>query len=436
MSAHPLLIRLVAIAICVAAGDRAVAEMGMTPMYLGNPFMSGWVPEHAPVLRGVLWLDGWPVDGRWNDAAALWRFAILRTASHSYGDQAETKAGKARGHDMELRVAALAHGLRLLGERTGHPEMTNLPFVASGFSRFSGSAQNLAKAMPGRVICFLTGFGISGATLTPEVERDRIVWLDTPSQWLGCEWENIYSGGDKVTILPNQWRRAPGVLRMASMTWRVYHNPYNFAELGKVFIDQAIRLRVPADWDPYKGPPMLRPVREADGWLGAHEGWANPAEQIYSVTNENARIAPFAAFEGDRAQASWILNEPLAWAWRGFNARNPKVRIIAPGHPLMEHLPAALNSETGIRPGEPFLARLWCLADDLAHVEFFANAVKLGESDVFMGPDPRPGQTREDIVEAQLVVAQPGVHALMARYVMRDGSTGWSNPVVLVVRVP
>ena len=36
-----------------AAVVGARAEMGMTPMYLGNPFMSGWVPEHAPVLRGV-----------------------------------------------------------------------------------------------------------------------------------------------------------------------------------------------------------------------------------------------------------------------------------------------------------------------------------------------------------------------------------------------
>ncbi len=414
-----------------------VHAMGMRPVWLGPPFLEGWVPEDVDAVRGVIVLNGWPNDGRWNEAAAYWKFAVLRINTDGYGadiDENDPKLGHLKKGRTAM-ITALVHGLRRLGEVTGHPEIEHVPLVTSGFSRYSPSAQIYMAAFPDRALCFLNGNGGGGDGDSAE---QQLVWKQTPSQGLQCEWENILSGGDKGQLLDRWWKRPEGNLSMCGMTWRVYHNPHTFADLGIVFVDQVIQRRIPENWNPKKGPVKLRPVKFEEGWLGSHEGWRVPVEEIFKTDNENQPIAPYKKFKGDKARASWLISEEMAWHWRAFNSRYPLAHVIQPGQANIvyydnENKPPVAHLECGVRAGVPFNAAVRGDTHNLAKIEFFANNIALGETKTFTGGEAPLGGTRYAVASIEATIEKPGIYGLMARYTTEDGTIGWTRPLPLVV---
>jgi hypothetical protein len=419
---------------CAAAPSAAI---DMQPIWLGTPFLEGWVPETGKPIRGVLVLDGWPMDGRWTEAARYWNFAILRINSDKYGSDLPSDAAHAPLAQGNIKASAVKQGLHRLAELTGHRELGWVPIVSSGFSRYSGPAASYMTAFPKRALCFLNGNGGGGDPGASDA-RGQLLWRRTPSQGLQCEWENIFEGGAKTKLLPRWWRRPAGNLTMAGITWRVYHSPKTFADLGIVFVDQVIQARIPEDWDPRSGPAKLRELKEADGWLGSHEGWRVPVEKIFETGNENAQIAPFSEFKGDRERSSWLVSEELAWVWRAFSSRYPKARIVAPGHSnLALHQdpgPAPVGHlECGVRAGVPFRAAAQVDVSDMAGIEFFANSRSLGRSSTFRGAQMAIGSTKDAVVEVEATIPEAGIYGLMGRCTTTEGTTGWTRPMPLVV---
>lgn len=410
--------------------------LDMKPVWLGTPFLECWVPERADVLRGVLILDGWPMDGRWSEACACWKFAILRLNSDRYSGGATGTMGLLSGDISKPK--AVAYGLRRMAEVTGHPEVRNVPLVSTGFSRYSGPAQNVMAAFPGRALCFLNG---SGGGTDGDSPKERLLWKSTPHQGLQCEWETIFSGGAKDQLLPDWWRRPAGNLSMMSVHWRVYHQPKTFADLGILFVHEVAEARIPAGWDPREEPVRLRSLVEENGWLGSHEGWNVPVEKVFETDNENAAITPFAEFAGDPERSSWLVSEDLAWAWRAFSSRLPLARIVEPGHANIalheDKGPAPLGHlECGVRARSPFVVAVRSDAPDMARIELFANTVKLGESTTFTGGETALGNTRGAECRITATIEEHGVYALMARYTTRGGKGGWARPLPLVVWHP
>ncbi len=409
----------------VALVASAAPALDRAPIHLGTPLMYGWVPDNHPVLRGLIVLNGFPMDNRWNEVCRLWGFGLVRINTDGYPREPDDNA------------RALVHAIRTLAERSGHSELVHVPFVPIGYSRYAPSAAFFTARFPGRVLGHISGNNVRGAEFSPRRASDALVWEQTPSHWLGCEWENIFSGGDKRTLVYN-WRRPPTTLQMAGMTWRVYHDPGDYSDLAFTFVDQLIATRIPADWNPRHGPAELLPVDRSQGWLGSHAGWSVPVEEIFATDNENAHIAPYADFTADRHDASWLLNETMAWVWRAYNSRYPRVRIIAPSHAAVvihesDNIPPVLHAEHGLRAGTEGTVTIRCWTDGVARVELFANTLSLGATETFTGGDAPLGGTRD--AEATLTVRWPerGLYALMVRYVTDDGQVGWSNPAPVVV---
>lgn len=434
--------RRLTIAAILAAVVASVAPpceaMDAEPLWLGTPFLEGWVPENAETVRGVIVLDGWPWDARWQEACRYWKFAILRINSDGYGSdlpEGEEYQALAEGN---IKASAVKQGLHALAERTGHPEIEWVPIVSTGFSRYSGPAASYQASFPDRALCFINGNG-GGGDPEPDNQRGQLLWRKTPSIGLQSEWENIFSGGDKTKLLDRWWFRPEGNLTTAGMHWRVYHNPKTFADLGIVFIDQAIQARIPADWDPREGPAKLKPVDRDAGWLGSHRGWHVPVEDIFDQPrNQNAYIAPIDEFEHDPQRASWLISEEMAWAWRAYSSRYPKVRIVEPGHSnLVLHQdqdpPPVGHLECGVRARKKFRVAAQAGVPDLVKVEFFANTHSLGETDEFTGGEMSIGSTTDALTGMDAVITTPGVYALMARYTTADGDVGWARPMPLVV---
>ncbi len=427
---------MLAAGVLILASGRGAA-MDAEPIWLGTPFLEGWVPESAETVRGVLILDGWPWDARWQEACRYWKFAILRINSDKYGSTLPDDPNYAPLAEGNIKASAVKKGLAELARRTGHPEIVHVPIVSSGFSRYSQPAASYQAAFPGRALCFINGHS-GGGNPGPDDRRGQLLWRQTPSIGLQCEWENIFSGGDKTRLLDHWWRRPKGNLAAAAIFWRVYHDPKTFADLGIVFIDQVIRARISANWDPRTGPCKLKPVRFEAGWLGSHAGWRVPVEKVLGTFNESAHIAPAAEFEGDRERASWLISEELAWAWRAFSSRYPKARIVAPGHSnLVLHQdadpPPTGHLECGVRAGERFRAAVQAGVADLVKVEFFAGTTPLGETNEFSGGQWPLGNTMDAVAGIDATIDTPGVTALMARYTTSAGQTGWTRPMPLVV---
>jgi len=420
------------VAVLVMAGVAGPASaVGMREVWLGSPLMYGWVPEDAEAIRGVLIFNG-SRAGEWHEAAAHWDFAILCINTDTYTtnmpDDAEHAPLKAR---HAIFASVVREGLERLGDKTGHPEINHAPLVTEGYSRYSGSAPAMMNLFPDRALGYINGHGGQGG-------GDDFTNKQVPSMGMQCEWENIFSGGDKDKLLGSWWKRAPGSLGMMTIHWRVYHNPNAAPDLGIIFVDELIKARIPADWDSKQGPAKLKPVDHDAGWLGSHKGWNTPTADIFKQNDQNADIAPVADFQGDPTRASWLLSERMAWAWRAFSSRFPKVSFVEPGYPSTGYYsnpspPAVGHREAGVRAGRPFTLAVEGHTADVEKVEFFIDTRPVGEAGPWEGGQAALGSSRGATASAQVTLDSPGVYALMARYTTGSGEVGWSRHIPLVV---
>lgn len=390
----------------------------LAAMDLGSPFAKGWVPEDSRVLRGFILLDGEQIDGRWKEAAAHWDYAIIRTAGFGYGTK----------EDMWNAIQA---AVRELGRRTGHPEIMNVPFYSTGYSRFSGTPRTMTSFAPERSLGFSNGFGPSSPVVSGKHERSIGSFRSTPSLWMGASGENVYNRG--MSKMENEWRRAPGTLRGVAMTWNTYHNPHNHVDIAIPWINRLIEMRVPKDWDPLKGPVELKTLKEEDGWVGLNDNWWVPLDELDDLDGENNEIFAFSDFDGDFTRTSWLPDESTAWMWRAYNSRHPKVKLVSPSHENValheeQSIKATLHLERDLRVGETvrFTARV-IEKCDLEKVEFFDGTTKLGESSTRVGGDAPFGDSFGSELSIETQFKEAGIHALMVSYTLSSGQVGWSR---------
>ncbi len=255
-----------------------------------------WLPAGVAVVRGAVVLSpGGDGDNRaiiddpaWQQAATAWQFALVGTCM----------VGGAHQVAFQGSGDALLQALDQVAHDSGHPELAHVPCCLAGFSNGGAFSQTFNSYRPARVIAFVNNK--SGLTK----DYDNRAANDTPGLLLYGELEDhSYS-----TMLPNLFRkhrgqRAPWALAVER---GVNHAEGQTAPLIRAFFADAIRLRYPKDASPLHGPVALRPIREADGWVGDNSSW----------DGLTALIAPYKAFTGVARRQSWLPGEASARAWR------------------------------------------------------------------------------------------------------------------------
>ena len=330
------------------------------------------------------------------------------------------------------------NSLAELARRTGHPELTTAPFLSVGYSRFSAfAAQGVHQQFPGRVIAHINGFGPNTREVTDRVREPMATWTESPSLFLATEFEDTYGVADSLRIenmTTRPWQRFNGLLRGMCLTRGTRHNPFNAHELAAVFFDQAIRARVPADWDPQSGAPTLLPIAEADGWLGDNDVYTNIEREITGEDELVPAIAPFADYTGDRHSASWLPTRATAFVWRGFSMGRPLATVIGPSHPGLPKGPTGqvLHLEHNLRADIPFLVTARSEAEDIVQIDVFANDQELGSITEFSGGEMSIGNTTHATGTAE-VRLPAGVYGIMLRYTRASGRVGWSRPALITV---
>jgi len=184
---------------------------------------------------------------------------------------------------------ALFAALGTFAQRSGHPELADVPVLMFGLSAGSREAGGLVTRHPGRTIGLLLRVPVEAPTLMATEALAVPVFVmqaELDAAAINAAIQAIFAGNRSRG---GRWALAvqPGIEHGSPSSLA------NQAALG--WISEALK-RIPAA----AGDPLVV-FDESAGWLG------DPA---------TLEIAPWAAYPGDRAAASWHLSGNAAEVWQ------------------------------------------------------------------------------------------------------------------------
>ncbi|HUF11171.1 MAG TPA: carboxypeptidase-like regulatory domain-containing protein [Rhodothermales bacterium] len=230
-------------------------------------------------------------------------------------------------HVAALRVLALQladeHGLALMGalivneepfsalsfdnvlkaleqaaDESGRSELAQVPLLIMGHSRGGCYSYAFTRARSERTIGFMSSKG------NCHIEGDAGAAKSVPGYlFIGATDEE--SRRDNITDV-FETNRSTGALWALATEPGAGHTPVNDYDLLGNWMDAVIAGRLPATG----GSVTLRSIDEATGWLG---------------DRESRSIAEYAAYEGDRLQASWLPSMLTAEDWEAFVSAVPSL---------------------------------------------------------------------------------------------------------------
>ena len=259
-----------------------------------------------------------------------------------------------------------------------HPELMNVPFAVFGSSNGGATAYGFANYAPQRCLCFVSNFAAGG---NPPVPTDDAIKV--PGIFVMGRFDSLNRGMEGVQRLETLigGARARGA-RWAMIVEDKGHEDGVAFDVYANLLDQAIKLRHPADADTRKGPVQLTEIPEDAGWLADMSTWES------GITT----IADYASYRGDKKAASWLLDKDIAYIYRGAATR---LDPISTGIEAVSRVynpntaPGTMYSVGGpiVEPGR----KLNLVGDvrdlpDWSKVEFYNAAEKLGEADAPNNP--------------------------------------------------
>lgn len=304
-----------------------------------------WIPNHVAVIRGAIILNGdigRTAETDWQALARAHDFALMGTSQYMCTSP----------NLVRVEVPVLLADLAWYATASGHPEVTNLPFVPCGWSTGGQIAYGINWLIPERVIACIVNKGayyVSGPLSAAALKTPAIYvagQLDT-----GTRIANI-------TTLFNQDRPGGGHCALA-FEQNMNHAEGNVNGVFFTFFDHAIRARYPAGATPLTGAVTLLDLPESNGWLAAKPNVSSGLSgSVYS----------YGAYSGNKTTAGWLMDADVANLYRGFASYNPAVTVTAVGGPLFsapQTIQFKVSVDSAAFPG-------WVSAD------VYDGAVKLG----------------------------------------------------------
>jgi hypothetical protein len=255
------------------------------------------IPANVPVCRAaVLNMDMGGYGIYWNRAWIEECRRIQCAMIHLAGDFIGRKAMYFAGRDGG---PLLTEALRAIAKEAQRPELPNLPWVPWGLSGGGYAADEMRECSPERLLGCIPYHGESGFWAHGPFAEPTDAALAVPMLLfvgggdMGC--------GKESMLMRFLKERAHGGLAAHVREPGVGHVANGPVPFQGAWIEALMRLRLPADWDPRAGPPEMRTIAEAHGWLGN------------LVTCE---IAPADEYKGDASRAAWLPDEGVARMWQ------------------------------------------------------------------------------------------------------------------------
>lgn len=359
-----------------------------------------FIPAEVKVLRGILIHAAHykmnPRD-RWAEVCRTLGFAHVALNINL----------KETNRPAKLRKG-LDEGLKELAEKSGHPELLNLPFAGVGHSA-GGMVSAVMLKTPERTLttCVSCGWIADPAKLPPEAAAVPHAFT------LGAIPDDFKMlPGIEANFLPARKAGRPWGL---AVQWECAHDWGNSAAFFVPWIVAVCEMRLPKDWDPLAGPPKLLDVKEQDGWLGDRA----------SVEGNFATVASWADYKGDKAQATWLPNRYVAFVWRAMMSKNSPVVLelaAADGSAKLAGYDPKADRTVMLNPGVDIVLSVTVKEGfGINRVAFYDGDVPLGEA------AQAPWQfTWKN--------AARGPHVVFAQWTTTDGGQGVCNPALIVVQ--
>jgi len=231
---------------------------------------------------------------------------------------------------MPAHAAALEAGINLCASTFNHPELTTAPIITFGFSGGSGFAGYYAAYNPARCIALGHNKGESISQYDP-------VFMQAAEQIPGLLCYGEIDTQQRITAINSTFtlHRANGALWSLIPDYGLAHEAQGYGRfLAAAFFDHIIETRLPHDWVPGTAP-VLRPMTEANGWLGDNTTWESSGSTITAFAASGATLA------GKRAM-SWFSDRYMAEAWRSVTTHQPVGKLSSPVSTLATTMPAQL----------------------------------------------------------------------------------------------
>jgi hypothetical protein len=286
-------------AINIAAGANT-HDFGLTPQEIYQiGTMGALVPAGTSPIRGAIivlgsngtrgFVTGEPIHGADNpeleQSLQDWAASFRSLARSKHVALIGTNTHPANGTASD---DALLAALSSVASQSGHPELAGAPVLTVGLSEMESGG--LVARHPERAIGLLT-------RVPPDVgSLQSAAALAVPTFVMQAELDNAARNtAIQATFADN---RSRGGLWSLAVEPDVGHEQAsargNAAATG--WVSRALDLRLPST----PGEPLV-PLGEQSGWLG---------------NQSTLSVAAWADYAGDRAAASWLLNETTAGSWR------------------------------------------------------------------------------------------------------------------------
>ena len=306
-----------AVASALAAGSKPV-EPPLYSVHLDGVAVNLWVPPGVKELRGLVVK---PADAAVSAKESLWQTSIRSWGFGEVGMMLDN-VNKSGGRETHL-ARTLVPALKALVAATGHPELPNLPVVALGMSKGGGWLAAICRLNADRAIGYVSVCGWMGG----DISKAEVSYLKTPGLFaigsvpdgfhmlesIDKEYVPAMKQGDIAWTCALQWG--------AGHAWLKPMTAYCIA-----YLDQVIKLRLPANASAIQDVPKLTDIAWDRGWAGDRSTWDSACPAISSLRE----------FKGDRSNLVWQPNRYLAYVWRAFMTKEPEVVFndLTPAAPL------------------------------------------------------------------------------------------------------
>lgn len=260
-----------------------------------------WLPDEVRSVRGLVVMAGH------GSGENLFHRADLRALAKELHLGLFKFVGNPMQRGFWPRSLLFDH-LKSFGATSHHPELEHAPLFLYGHSNGTGFSAVFPSYAADRVWGWVSMRpGIAFQVYQPAAAQvPGLVIFGEDDPFLARP-----SKAENLAVVPTL-RKNHHALWSFAVEPKTGHGPGEKTwPLVLSFLRQTFTARVPADADALRGPVKLSALTLESGHLG--ENWS-PAKGGY----QSLTVAPFAAFTGDKATASWLLNAAFAADWQAF----------------------------------------------------------------------------------------------------------------------
>ena len=259
------------------------------------------------VVRGAI-LDGGGNQGDLDQMAFASRFGFCIGGVTGGGTSAYNNG-------VAAAVVAAFNAWALL-DNGARPEFAHMPFITTGCSAGGAKGYGIAMYAWQRTICFGCNVNAGHTPSNPSDNQIRV-----PGMFTIGEVDPLVTSANAFCDQLVKSVRARGGLWSEALIWGMSHETRRINHMFAAFYEDCIRQCYPESANPRNGPVTLIRPTEASGWLAPQQ----------SVQESNfTTIAPFNSFTGNKATASWLLNEKIARLYRGYTSQDIRITFLTP----------------------------------------------------------------------------------------------------------